>query len=305
MTCHKDVPDDGMFVQCTVCRYYYHLGKCYGVTPASFRSKGDSLRSSWACSTCEAARKKSGLATVPGASLTDSTDRKLQELNEKFALLLPLVAKVDALSEVIKKVNDIEKAVAHVSDQYDTILSKLNKQANDVVALKKRVDGIESGSSSHVRQMRILLNELEQYSIRHNIEVRGIVEGQHDNLLEKMNDLACKLELPELAQSDLDALHRLPSRPGKESVVIARFASMTLKESWIKTRSALKTAAPLIQIMDNLTPMNKHLLWLAKNKGTEMGYRFTWQKNGRVMARKFDGDNVIYIRDETDLKKMT
>lgn len=305
MTCHKNVPDDGMFVQCTVCRYNYHLGKCSGITPASFRSKGDSLRSSWACSTCEAARKKSGMATGPGASLTDSTDRKLQELNDKFALLLPLVAKVDALSEVIKKVNDIEKAVAHVSDQYDTILAKLDKQDNDVIALKKRVEGIESGSSSQVRQMRIQLNELEQYSRRRNIEVRGIVEGQHENLLEKMNDLACKLELPELAQSDLDALHRLPSRPGKESVVIARFASMTLKESWIKKRSALKTAAPLIQIMDNLTPMNKHLLWLAKNKGTEMGYRFIWQRNGRVMARKFEGDNVIYIRDETDLEKMT
>lgn len=214
------------------------------------KCKGVALKSSWICSTCETARRKGRTATDSEVS---STDRKLQALNDKLTLLLPFVAKVEALSEVIRKVNDIEKAVVHLSDQYDTILEKLDKQGNDVTALKKRIDRTESGSSPAVRQMKIQVNELEQYSRRQNIEVRGIPAEEHENLLEKMNDLARKLELPELANSDLDALHRLPLRPGKDSVVIARFASIALKEKWMKKRSALRTAAPTIQLLDNLT----------------------------------------------------
>lgn len=302
MACHSPVPDDSVFLTCVSCDYPYHLGKCSGVTASGFRSKGEAFKSSWKCPTCELAHKRQGSASdqMQGSNI----DRRLNELNEKLALLLPLVAKVDALAQLIEKVNGIEEAVQMMSDKYDTILSNLNKQASDIAVLQKKVETIEQGNVPDTKELQLQLNELQQYSRKQNMEVYGFKEEAHENLLEKMNGLASKLELPQLANSDFEALHRLSTRKGKESRVLVRFASTHLKETWMQSRSRLSTEEPDMRFVDNLTPMNKRLLWLAREKGKEKGYAFVWQKNGHVLVRKAEGQNAIRIRDENDLSKI-
>lgn len=223
-------------------------------------------------------------------------------------MLLPLVAKVNALPDLVEKVNGIEASIQGLSAKYDTILSKLDEQSSDVSALKRRVECLEldapTGAAASSEQMKLQLNELEQYNRRLNIEVHGMAKEEHENLLERMNILACNLGLPELANSDLNALYRLPSRPGKEPVVIVQFVSNSLKEKWIESRSRLRTKEPKLRFFDHLTPTNKRLLWLARQRCEESGYRFVWQKNGHIFVRKSEGERAIRICDEGDLEKI-
>lgn len=96
--------------------------------------------------------------------------------------------------------------------------------------MQKRVAAIESGNFPYVKDMKLQLNDLEQYSRRNNLEIHGMVKEDNENLFEKLNDLACKLDLPKLTDSTLESVHRVPARPGKDSVVIARFSSSNLKD---------------------------------------------------------------------------
>lgn len=302
LKCHGQVSKGDTFITCVSCNYPYHVGDCSGLSMSKFRKQKDSVKAAWNCATCLTASNRG--ASVPSESNASNIEQKLIELNDKFSMLIPLVAKVDALSELITKVTGIESSIAHLSDLHDKIMEKLDKQENDIASLKKRVERIESGTSPVVAQMKRQLNDLEQYSRRQNIEIHGIERTENENLLEKMKDLARTLELPEITSSDVDALHRLPARAGKESVVIARFHLTTLKKAWLESRSALKLKKPDMRIFDNLTASNKHLLWLARMKAEEKCYRFVWQKNGHVLVRKDEGDAVIRIHDERDLEKL-
>lgn len=225
-------------------------------------------------------------AMTPSSPQIISIDGKLSELNEKIMLLLPLVAKVDALTEGMETMNAIEKSAEFLAKKNDTILEKLDRQNSDMIALTKRVEVIRSDSSNGGNEMKLELDELEQYSQYLNIEVHGSVQEERENLLSKMNTLARQLELPALEESDLDAIHRLPPRARKEAIVIALFSSYSLKEKWMRNRSCLRNKETRIKIYNSLTPMNEQLLWLAQSRSSENNYCYVWLKNGHVFMRK-------------------
>lgn len=297
--CHESVPDDGMFVTCSVCDYAYHLGKCSGVSGSTYRSKGERFKTSWKCATCETAKKKSGQhCDEPNIA------KQLNELNDKVTQLLPLVAKVDALSELMRKVTDIETSVEHLSEQYDSVLVNLERNTKDIATLKNKVAGIESSTSPAVRQVQVQLNDIEQYSRRQNLEIHGLAHELNENLLQKLNDLASKLELPELLERDLEGLHRLPAPANKVPIVVARFASYSVKKKWMDARRSLNNKAKGKRFFDNLTAENRRLLWQARTKATAMGYRFAWQREGHVFVRKAEGDKALRIQSESDLDRI-
>ncbi|KAH9373463.1 hypothetical protein HPB48_009508 [Haemaphysalis longicornis] len=232
----------------------------------------------------------------------------LTEINERLSLLMPLVAKVDALTKLVAKVDGIESSIEHMSEQYDAVLEKFDKQSNDVSALKKRVEHLDSGNAPVMKTVNAQVNELEQYSRRQNLEIRGFVQEENENLFEKVKDLAVKLGLPELKQSDIENAHRLPEHPRKEPVIIVRFSSLALKEEWAQGHSLLKTLDPKLRFLDNLKAANKRLLWLASTKAEETNYAFAWQKNGHIFVRKHEGANppvfmtkVILLRQRIPL----
>lgn len=52
MVCFKSVPTDGCFMKCVSCNHVYHLEKCSGIAPATFKSMGNAKREKWNCRTC-------------------------------------------------------------------------------------------------------------------------------------------------------------------------------------------------------------------------------------------------------------
>ncbi|KAH7948666.1 hypothetical protein HPB49_000398 [Dermacentor silvarum] len=133
---------------------------------------------------------------------------------------------VDALSEAVKGISNIEASIQLLSDKYDEILEKTDSQGTEIAALRKRVERLESETSPNTQEVKAQLNELEQYSRRQNIEIHGMQKEENENLLDKMNCLARTLELPELSDSDLHSLHRLHPRAGKmpvEELIVSWF----------------------------------------------------------------------------------
>ena len=53
-----------------------------------------------------------------------------------------------------------------------------------------------------------------------------------------------------------------------------------------------------IYINEHLTPNNKHLFALAKQKKIAANYKYLWMRNGRVLIRKADNSEIINIDSE-------
>ncbi|KAH7954483.1 hypothetical protein HPB49_018916 [Dermacentor silvarum] len=192
-----------------------------------------------------------------------------------------------------------------MSEKYDEVLERLAKQDRELVDIKTRLATVENSSSGKdVSDLKDRINDLEQYSRRQNLEIHGLKSEANENLLPKINKLGASLGLRQLVEEDINGVHRLPAKQGRESPILVRFVSRKTKDNWQEKDRQLRESKSDVLFYDNLTPRNKHLLWMAHTRALQMDYHFTWQKNGKVLVRKGPGEPIFRITREADLAKI-
>ncbi|XP_077516752.1 uncharacterized protein LOC144127716 [Amblyomma americanum] len=181
----------------------------------------------------------------------------------------------------------------------------VDSQKKDIDDLKERVEKIETQTATEeIKELKQQLNDLDQYNRRQNLEIHGLKQTDDENLLSKLNDIARELNIEEVTHRDIEAVHRLPSKPPKTPIVLVRFASRAVKEQWSERKALLRTKLPDLSFFDNMTSQNRKLLWLAKMRAKERSYQFAWQKNGRILVRKKQGEAAIHIKSEDDIMQI-
>lgn len=164
--------------------------------------------------------------------------KELLRINGILAGIVEITETLDTLMTVKTTVNNIQISIQQMSDKYDDVLKELSRRAKEINAIKKRLDLVEAtNSGNEVRKLKAEANNLEQYSLRQNSEVRGLPQTENEHLLPKLNDLARKLELNELADNDLESVKRLPAQPGKIPAVMMRFASRVKRDQWMEKKT--------------------------------------------------------------------
>lgn len=138
-------------------------------------------------------------------------------------------------------------------------------------------------------------DRLEQCSRRRNLEITGLLHSSGEALLDRVNEVVGTLALPPLTGQDVDAVRRLPARPGKTPNVINRFSSRPVKELWFSKKAQLREARPEIHFQENLVPQYKKLFWQLLAKAREINNQFVWIKDGKMFAIKGPWDWVLRI----------
>lgn len=295
-TCQLAVPEEEEgAVVCTECTHSYHFGKCSGVTKKSFSGKNEAAKKSWRCPQCRCS-----------ASRASGSEDSQSELDIKF-LLASINKKLESLPSLNEKVDRMEQSVQHMSNRFDELEKQLKHQATEIKDLNKKVRELEKKDETNraIRdQLQQAVNELEFRSRRLNLEVHGITMTQGENLLFILNEVADKLELPHLTESDVVSAHRLPAKQGLVPGIIVHFMKQQSRDAWLKRKSKLKNSAQRIFIQENLTRYNRELLRAAKDRAKENSYAYTWCTNGKVLVRKTEGARPIHIRTNSDLDQI-
>ncbi|CAN7946868.1 unnamed protein product [Ixodes hexagonus] len=154
--------------------------------------------------------------------------------------------------------------------------------------------------------MRDEINNGEQYSRLHNLEIHGLPMLPDENLTQRISDLATKLELANFDAKDILAVHRLPAKPGFIPIVLIKFSTKQVKDCWLSARGKLRQliqagTVPKLFFNDNLTKQNRELFWMVSERAEEKQYKFTWVKNGKIFAKKNEGSSLLRIYRVADL----
>ncbi|XP_037268899.1 uncharacterized protein LOC119160770 [Rhipicephalus microplus] len=306
LVCKEALPDPGSCPMCSECSYGYHIGPCSGVTKSAFKTGDEAVKKAWKCQACVilAARANAGSGKLQ-LQQTSDTGKILAEINRKLSEIPTIKSRIDQLMQLKDTVQNMEQSVKHLSEQYDDVLIEMRKQSCEIATLKKRVEKAEAANDPlEIQKLRQHLNYLEQYSRRQNLEIHGIPHSQGEQLLGKLNNLAKQLNLAELTPANIDGLHRLPPKPGKEPAVLVRFVSCATRNEWMAKKGYLKSSKSDVYFLDNLTAENRKLLWLMRARAQEKHYQFVWQKEGKMFVRKAQGERAIRIECQTDLDKI-
>lgn len=286
-----EVPcEDGEGLLCAGCNRSYHFGKCSNITKSKYKSKGEAWRKSWQCQTCKGKKSK------------DSQGEKPENQGVNVAsLMLAVNEKLEGLMTLKTTVENIEQSVNMMSSKYDEILAHIRTQDKEVKQLKHRVEAIEQREKAYrTDEIAQELHELELHSRKLNLEFHGLPVTENEDLLSKINAVAEKLHLPQLADSDIVAVHRLPSAKEKVPGVIVRFAQQATRNSFLEKKNVLRNCDSCY-ILENLTKKNRLLLATTKVWARNHGYKYAWHKNGKVYLRQKDGEKAIRVRNESEL----
>lgn len=140
---------------------------------------------------------------------------KLLSKVPRLVLALTMASEIDNLKrELRKEIRELKNSVEFVSKEYD----KLKKECLDVktenVALKasqeKMAQELECLRRT-VRESNMRLTAQEQYSRKKNVEIKGIPQETHENLVDVLAKVGAALEVP-IKADDIEVCHRVPTR---------------------------------------------------------------------------------------------
>lgn len=324
LACMKVISADAQCLLCSNCDNAYHQGKCSGVNKTMLKGMSKERLQSWVCPTCvnSKSRLSEGRAAISPTELTNESRgeptlanvlarleevlRRLSVLETKQEQQLTMSVATDSkIAKQTEAVQEMEKALEFLSKKYDEFLLSFEAQKTELNELKTKALDLEvqlAERDSKIVQLAADVDNLESYSRRNNLEIHGVRFTDNEDLAATLASFANKLELPVPSPSDVEAVHRLKSKPGTVPPILVRFANRSIRDRWLGKRNYLKSEK--IYLNENLTLRVKRLLWLTKNRAKEQNYRFWWTRGGRVYARKIDGAPQIRINNEDDLNKL-
>ncbi|XP_037561628.1 uncharacterized protein LOC119440826 [Dermacentor silvarum] len=218
-------------------------------------------------------------------------------------LLMTINGKLDQLLPLREVVEGIEDTLQFLSEQYDELQQRTERNENEIKELKLRTERLE-GNESDVNQLQAEIDQLEWRSRRLNLEFHGIQYSEKENLLEKLNKVTMMLELPQLSENDVVSVHRLPSKKEKMPGIICRFAKQAGRDRWWKSRKKLRESKDDVFLLENVTKRTRDLLFETKIWAKRANYKYVWHSNSRVLVRKADGERAVAVSTARDLDKL-
>ena len=167
-------------------------------------------------------------------------------------------------------------------------------------------------SANDLKSVQKSLNDLEQYTRRDSVEIRGIPlpeESQEEDTNEIVLQLSQKMGIP-LERKDISVSHRIRSRSSVDPAIIVKFVRREVRERLYRARKRLKSITTAdfgfsvekkIFINESLTPKNKELFKDCLRFKKDNSFKFLWTNAGKIFLRRNADSPVILINSSVDI----
>lgn len=216
----------------------------------------------------------------------------------------------EANDSLKKELDDVVKSMKFMN----TTFEELRGAKEELGALKREHEALKAekeGLKQTLANARKEITEFKQYSRKNNIEIKGIPQLKDESLTEVVQKIGDKVGV-RVQPSDIDVVHRVPTKERGSTNVIVRFVSRTARDNLVQAaRKKRLTARQIgfeheapIYVNDHLCPEYKVLLGLAIAKKKEKNWKFVWVGQSKILARKAENANVVHIATTDDLAKI-
>lgn len=306
--CEEDVDDKIEIITCKGCKKPAHIDCAKKPSRAGRPAKFNKL--TWFCKICFKDNK------TQGEQSSDASDNGEDE-NVKN-ILLRFEKKIDDLVDKTKEISDIKKSCEFLSNSYDVFLKKQEEQDAKINSLTHQVEFLTKDSKQKdgiINELQSRVNEVEQGRLALNVEISGVEQKPCENMMEIVKNIAGKLGIEETLNSVAEVYRANTVRRGMQGMppsLIVRFTSLRPRVCWIQkdnnkiltVNDALKDGSTSkVYMNEQLTPYNKKLLWMTKQRARVKGYEFAWTKNGKIFARKDQLTGIVRIVCESDVER--
>lgn len=319
------------FMKCSVCSACLHYS-CCPAQQSSYNGMSAEVKSKWKCNNCKERRNSSYHIVVSDSDkqarprsegeMVDGEDDVFQinkgpnhhtphlgiqhqhqqqekELNENVKLMMQNMAMMTAqLTAISVQINNQQETLATINNNVCNLSSQVIELQQQNHDKEKRIGSLE-----------VKISKLEQKALEKNIEINNInnTDVCATDVVEK---LATKLSV-DIAETDVDNAYRTKSNKivvelsslRKKREIMKKIERHRVESSGINTESD-SGKHKYIYVNDQLTAQRRRLLWLAKKRAKDAGWKFVWVHNGDIFAKKNESANIITINTECDLDQI-
>lgn len=250
---------------------------------------------------------------MDGSSQTRATLEKL--FDDKLKPIL------DVTNDLKEKMNGVVHSLEFISSQYDDIKQRFDKQQEEIKGFQQENEYLKTEISrlmNEVRSYKNINNDLEQYTRRDCLEIKGIPQQAGEDTDHIVKTLGTKMGI-ELNEDDISISHRLPAPrqalQNKEPAIIVKFVRRNTRDKFYAARKQLRgktthdlgfsrVAENTIYISESLTKQNRMLFNQCLDTRKKLRYKFIWTKNGKIYMRENEEMQAILISSDKDLQKL-
>ncbi|KAJ8721116.1 hypothetical protein PYW08_006581 [Mythimna loreyi] len=317
-------------IKCTKCPVFYHR-VCVNLGPTVSSS------AKWMCPGCKAKVPRTDNSHTPVKGIDELSSSSVQAAVARSDNTSDKISDTEGISLAVEirclrsEVNALRDELRQFRDEFSGLDDKMNKCCNRMDTLEERVKEIEenmdsSGSPRLVQleetigELQQQLNEREQESLMNDVQLSGVVESSGENSAQLIGTLALKLGI-RLEEQDIVFAKRVGNvrRDHTEGeklrprIIVVRLSRRAVRDdllSAVRVRRNLTTAdigvpgtPRRIYLNERLTKTNRQLFYNTRQAAIRLEWKYTWTKDGRILARKEEGKPVVHVRTERDISR--
>lgn len=247
-----------------------------------------------------------------GEKLFDKIPNTVKEL---ACLVVKLNTKIEEMdSHIHEELGSLQKSVDFMSKGFDLFKKTLDDTQKELRGLKAenaRLVKENCELTKQITETKDDLAELQQYSRRANLELKGIPKSTEKTVTEIVTALSTKVGVT-LSPADIDVAHWVPTKDRNVSNIVIKFMSCAARDKLLCATKKMRlntsdlgiAGSTPVYLNEHLCPSYKALLGKAIAAKKRHNWRHAWVANGRILMKKADNSDTIRIRNEADLAQI-
>lgn len=271
-------------------------------------SRSDSVLSLLYCATVftmSTAKK-----TTRSNSKEESTETNFTTIADKLDYLLK------EMQEFRMESKEMAKSIDCTHEKIDDLTKLVQSHDNEIKLCKKEMDCLKGENmylKRQVEDLKVEVNNCQQYSRVNCVDIDGVPFTKGENLTSVIQAV-CKAVKFNIAPEMIDAAHRLgrgtSSRPPG---IILKFVRRSDKDELIRLAKVKPGFAASdagfvsenrIYIRHSMSPDTRALFLLTKSTARDLGFKFVWFSNGKILMRKAEGAIAIHVTTRVQVLRL-
>lgn len=218
---------------------------------------------------------------------------------------------VDLKSSLQQIVTSMASLSADLKSHMDSALAEMNRNVATIAAQVSELQKKDQEKTVQIGELTKRLQQLEQKALEKNIEINNVenMETEPEVIVKRITDALGV----DMSAEHISKMYKIK----RKKKVVVEFASLNKKKEFMGKLKGHRIQASVLReeensdcggyiyINDELTPHNRQILWAAKTKAKENGWKFVWVRNGHIYARRNENSSFIIINNASELELIT
>ncbi|KAJ2946202.1 hypothetical protein O0L34_g5137 [Tuta absoluta] len=313
------------FLECILCEKLYD-NKCLNIKTEELEKMSQEQKETWLCPECMCKEKRPvgdrtntpvralGSTAAPAGPLNNTftmnnninkvrgSGNRLEPVDNSGTTTTPKNTDID-LSTILSEIRNLQKEVSGLKIEVSQVSATLTDYLTKTDAATQEITLLKSS----LFQLELKIAHQEQQSMIKEVEIIGLPEHSHENLVHIAMTTAQKVGV-ELTENDIDQVARIGPKRGSDSnksrPVILTLVRRLKRDQLIKSAKSRRnlTSEGIVEgknsdiyLNERLTKNNRNLFREARLRAKQHNFRYCWSHNGSIYVRRAEGHNAIRI----------